>query len=437
MRTAIKSQRAQVPVSTPAPANGARMRLRYGLNIGDHWRDPASALARERLITRIKDAKTALLRIFPGIEGTPPFDHWLECAVFFDAIQRTGATPMIAFSCPQAWNDSGAVRKFSQQCCEFVDRSIERWGQREVASWFWSIGDEPNSPWTNGGLTFEGYRDIYQATAQAIQQRLGSPEGRPRIGGPCVDGFQPFWFDWIWRFVEEVDNSLIGFVAWNRYGDWREAGAWSAPTDPEVFERLLLSRTSEYWSRAQAVGVLLEGRGILNLCSELNAHAHNDPAISSRFNQGPLGAAYYGSALIDLMRGGADGEFLWAGACDRGPYSALGADGEPTPTYEAKKLIARNVRFGDVISFPLDRDPVPDFDAVVASNEAGRKVAVLVYRGSAARTLELDRWPELAGFSQVASVAGGNRGQLRSDPLPGALSFATYGVALLYNQGDV
>jgi hypothetical protein len=250
-----------------------------------------------------------------------------------------------------------------------------------------------------------------------------------------VDGFQPFWFDWIWRFVEEVDDSLIGFVAWNRYGEWREPGAWSAPADPAVFERLLLSRTGEYWSRAAAVGVLLEGRGILNLCSELNAHAHDDPAISSRFNQGPFGAAYYGSALIDLMRGGADGEFLWAGGCDRGPYGALDVGGRPTPTYEAKKLIARNVRFGDVISFPLDRDPVPDFDAVVASDEAGRKVAVLVYLGSGPRELELGRWPELSGFSQVTSL-GGNLDQARSDPLQGVLGFGAYGVALLHSQRD-
>jgi Glycosyl hydrolases family 39 len=436
VRAAVPSQGAQGADATLAPAKGDRMRLRYGLNIGDHWRDPECALAREQLITRIKDAGTTLVRVFPGIGGRSSADDWAESAAFFDAILRTGATPMIAFPCPQAWNDSGAVRMFSRQCCELVDRSIERFGQREVASWFWSIGDEPNSPWTNGGLTFEGYRDIYQMTAQAIQQRLGSPVGRPRIGGPCVDGFQPFWFDWIWRFVEEVDDSLIGFVAWNRYGDWREPGAWSAPSDPKVFERLLLSRTGEYWSRAQAVGVLLEGRGILNLCSELNAHAHQDPAISSRFNQGPFGAAYYGSALIDLMRGGADGEFLWAGACDRGPYGALDVVGRSTPTYEAKKLIARNVRFGDVISFPLDRDPVPDFDAVVASDEAGRRVAVLVYLGSGGRKLELDRWPELAGFSQVTSV-GSNAGQQRSDPLPGAVAFGACGVALLHHQRDV
>src|SRR5262249_34566134 len=163
------------------------------------------------------------------------------------------------------------------------------------------------------------------------------PNRRPHIGGPFVDGFQPFWFDWIYRFVEEVDESLIGFVAWNCYGDWREPGTWSAPADIDVFDGLLLSRTPEYWSRAEAVGALLRGRDILNFCSELNAHSHYDPAISARLNQGAFGSVYYASALIELMRGHADGEFLFAGACDHGPYSALSPDGGTTPIYEAKK----------------------------------------------------------------------------------------------------
>src|SRR5260370_10458812 len=167
------------------------MHLRYGLNSGDHWRDPGGVLAREELITRIQDAGTALVRIFPGIEGASP-DDWMECARFFDAIQRTGATPMIAFPCPQPWDDSGAVQMFSKRCSEFDDRSIERWGQPEVASWFWSIGDEPNSPCTNGGLTFAGYRDIYQTTAHEIRHRLGVRAGRTRIYVTVLVGHTPY-----------------------------------------------------------------------------------------------------------------------------------------------------------------------------------------------------------------------------------------------------
>jgi hypothetical protein len=436
VRTAIESASTETRAATEAPERGANVHLRYGLNIGDQWRDLARDKVGEKLIARIRDAGTALVRVFLDPAGRPGMDYWQECSAFLGAIQRTGATPMIAFAGPQSWSDGDTARRFSKDCGEFVERSVGRWGQQTVASWFWSIGDEPNSPCAYGGLNFEAYRDIYELTAHEIRQRLGSTKERPQIGGPCVDGFQPFWFDWIWRFVEEVDDSLIGFVAWNRYGDWREPGKRSAPSDPEVFEKLLLSRTSEYWSRAEAVGMLLEGRSILNICSELNAHSDTDPAVSSRFNQGLFGAVYYGSSLIDLMRGGADGEFLW-GACVSGPYEALNAAGAATPAYMAKRLIARNVRFGDWILFPLDANPEPELDAVVAFDATDRKVAVIVHRGRDPRTFELGRWPELSGFSQVAFISGSSDGLMRRETLRNPLAFDGYEVALLHNQEDV
>src|SRR5260370_3711282 len=84
------------------------MHLRYGLNIGDHWRDPAWDLPSEDLIARIKDAGTSLVRIFPGIGGKSPAEHWKEFAGFFDTIQRNGAAPMIAPPCPPPWNHAAA-----------------------------------------------------------------------------------------------------------------------------------------------------------------------------------------------------------------------------------------------------------------------------------------------------------------------------------------
>jgi hypothetical protein len=413
------------------------MHLRYGLNIGDQWRELAKSAASKELVGRIRDAGTALVRVFLGPAGNLGADYWQDCSAFFSAVRRTRATPMIAFPGPPTWNDVSTARKFSKECGEFVERSIDRWGQQTVASWFWSIGDEPNSPHPPGGCNFSAYRDVYERTAYEIRQRLGSAKDRPRIGGPCADGFQPFWFDWIWRFVEEVDGSLIGFVTWNRYGDWRKPGRMSAPSNPEVFRKLLLSRTSEYWSRADAIGVLLEGRSILNICSELNAHSDTDPEVSSEFNQSLFGAVYYGSSLIELMRGGADGEFLWAGACVSGPYGAVSADGATTPTYMAKRLIARNVRFGDRILFPLDANPEPDLDAVVAFGACGRKVAVIVYRDSAPRAFELSRWPDFSGFSRVAFVSHISDGLMRCEELRNPLVLDGYEVALLHNQDDV
>ena len=182
-------------------------------------------------------------------------------------------------------------------------------------------------------MTFENYRAIYESVAESILRWLGDALGdaKPLIGGPAVDGFQPFWFDWIWRFVNEIDNALIGFVSWHRYGEWREPGEWRSAPDPAAFQPLVMSRTSEYYSRARAVSRALRGRNILNVCGELNAHAHWDPAVSAFFNQGPFGAAYYASSLLQLVRGGADLELRSSGSDDGGPFGAVDGEAVPMP----------------------------------------------------------------------------------------------------------
>jgi len=379
-----------------------RMRLRYGVNIGDRWRDVVFGSA-DAVFARLQDAGTELVRVFVDDFDRPVADGWPACSRLLDWLLRSGATPMIAIAQPSAGRDRQVVRDFAGRCGEFIDRCCELWGTETVAAWYWSIGDEPNSPWTNEGLTFEGFKDIYEVVAQTIHERLGRAGRRVRTGGPCIDGFQPFWFEWAWRFIDEIDPSMIAFVAWNRYGDWREVGTWSAPTDPGVFSRLLLSRTAEYWSRCEALRTVLAGKDILNICSELNAHSHSEAAISARFNQTMFGAVYYASALIELMRGGADGEFLWAGACAHGPYAAVTDTGDTTPTYQAKRLIAQHVRFGSRLAFPLDSDPDSAWDALVARDDAGDRAAVLIHRACAPGSIELGRWPELTGFSEAIS----------------------------------
>jgi hypothetical protein len=191
-----------------------------------------------------------------------------------------------------------------------------------------------------------------------------------------------------------------------------------------------LSRTAEYWSRAEAIRAVIGSRDILSICSELNAHAHPDPAVSSHLNRGMFGAAYYASSLIDLMRGGADGEFLWAGASADGPYAAIDEAGNTTPTYQAKKLIAGSIHHGDQLFFPFDADPAPGLDAVVATNGRQGGVAVLVRQEPDPCTVSLARWPHLHHFSRatILSEAGG---PIHTQPVTEALQLRGYAVALL------
>src|SRR5262249_40570868 len=154
---------------------------------------------------------------------------------------------------------------------------LQEWGD-QVRDWYWSVWTKPNSQWDNPGMTFEKYRAIYEDVAQTIAHFLGRRlHGRNlRIGGPSVDGFQPFWVDWVWRFVDEIEPELIGFVCWHRYGEWRLPGEWRSAANPASFSSRVLSRTSECHNMARALRRMLGEREILNVCSELNAHAHPD-----------------------------------------------------------------------------------------------------------------------------------------------------------------
>src|SRR5262249_26305832 len=113
---------------------------------------------------------------------------------------------------------------------------------------------------------------------------------------------------------------------------------------------------------------------------------------------------------------------------------ALTAAGETTPAYEAKQLIAEHVRFGDSLSFPLEADPEPDLDAVIASDDVGRRVAVLVHLNCGAHSFELDRWPELAAFSRLRVMPGDDARPARRDSRGRlVVAFDGYSVAVLHD----
>ena len=175
--------------------------------------------------------------------------------------------------------------------------------------------------------------------------------------------------DWIAHMAADLDDRMLGFVSWHMYADWRpavpsertDAKLWGAPDAPNgaLFEALAMAQTPQYEARARGVGRLLQGRDILNVCGELNTVAHHEHAYTLGLNQNTFGAAYYASALIHLIRGGADLEMRWTaiskkldwGARDDA-YGLMSIAGEPTPACLAKQMFAQHVRFGDLVRFP-------------------------------------------------------------------------------------
>lgn len=411
------------------------MRLRFGLNQKADWHALALGPHREQIWARWRELSTDIVRIFTFDKGMPdPLDSWEPFAALVQAVLNTGAVPMITFSrFGPSYDDLREVRGFAGRCGAVVERCLEQWGGEKVRDWYWCVGDQPNSEWLHAGMTFEQYRSFYEEAARRMLRPLARClEGRgPMIGGPAVDGFQPFWLDWIWRFVNEVDNSLIGFACWYRFGDWRELGAWGAPENPVTFAALLLSRTSEYQTRAGAVSRLLRGRGIQNICCGLNVCSHHEPGVSAPYNQTVLGAAYYASALLRLLRGGADAELFWTGTDATGCHGLIDHEANPSPAFHAKKLCARFLRQGDRIWFPDLTPAWRGVEAVVARGLGGRQSSLVVHlRDEEATYPVLELLGGREACRMLLQVDGGTGGRVVERHFDGSVRFEGYGVAV-------
>jgi len=436
------NQKHQLVEPEPAPDGAVpretRMQLLYGVNQADQCWDFAVGPDRQRIWQRLREVDTRMIRLFLFDKGAPdPVRDWPTFASYVQAVLNVGAVPMITFAkFRRPFDDWRAVRWFAEQCGDVVWNCLEQWGPEVAHNWYWCVWNEPNSEWIGGGLSFEQYRRIYEAVAERALRWLGPYLGgrKPLIGGPAAEGFRPFWMDWMWRFVNEIDNSLIGFVDWHSYGDWREHGEAGAPCDGEIHRAMMLAQTSDYELRTQAVSQLLRGRDIRNICGELNTHSHYTDPVRARFNQSVFGAAFYISAVLHLMRGSAFAEMYWTGTEDQGGYGMMNKHGDPWPAFHAKKLCAQYIQYGDWISFPSWERGTSAVDVVVARGENGRKSALLVHREGKAAAYPVAEFD--AGLSECSLLlkideATGN--QVTKTACCGSVTFEGYGVGVVTN----
>jgi hypothetical protein len=416
-----------------------RLQMLYGVNQADQCGDFALGAARERIWQRLRDIDTRLIRLFLFDKGAPnPVTEWPVFASYVQAVLNVGATPMITFAkLHRPLDDVRAVRWFANQCADVVWNCVEQWGGDTVRDWYWCVWNEPNNAWISGPVSFEQYRRIYEEVAHAILPWLApSLDGRrPLIGGPGIEGFQPFWWDWAWRFVHEIDNRLIGFLDWHRYADWRNYGESGAPRDEATYRGLILSTAADYELRSRSVAQLVQGRGILNICGELNTHSHYTEPVRAGFNQSVFGATFYTTALLRLMRGDAHAEMFWTGTEDGGGYGMMNKHGDPWPVFYAKKLCAQHIRHGDWISFPMDGPGHSALDVVVARGEDGQRSALFVHlQGTAADYIASDLIHDGADYHRLLKIDQGTGTKVVEMPFDGTLAFEGYGVAVITTQ---
>jgi hypothetical protein len=417
------------------------MRLAYGVNEADSWWHFALGPTRERIWARLRKLRPRIVRIFLFDKSAPdPVERWDEFHAYVAAVLNVGAVPMVTFAkSPRPIGDHRGRRWFAERCADIVWGCLEQWGT-QVADWYWSIWNEPNSTWIGGGVSFEDYRAVYEETASRIVRWLAPVlhGRRPRIGGPAVEGFDPFWLDWVWRFVSEIDPALIGFVNWHRYAEWRDDGERGAPADPAIHRALILAQTADYWQRARAVARIVADSGIVNVCGEWNAHSHYLPVIRARFNQSLFGAVYGASALLHLIRGGVDAEMLWTGTDVDCGYGLVDQDAVTTPLYQVRRLFAEYVRYGDEVCFPFEARRRADIDGVLARRPDGSLSALFVHCADRNAVYDLAEWglSKFGHAGRLLRLDAATRNDVLVTPAERFLRFDGYGVAVLAGDSD-
>jgi hypothetical protein len=433
------------------------MRLRYGFNEIDGWAAFSLGEHRDEIHRRLRLMGTKVIRVFVFDKPVPdPIKEWRHFAAVLQAVLDAGAKPMVTFAkFHPPFDHAHNIRDFVSRSCEIVWGCLEQWGGDEVKDWYWCVWNEPNNPDIGGDVSYAQYRRIYEELALGILALLEPHLGgqKARFGGPAIDGTQrAFWMDWIAQLVADVDDRMIGFVSWHMYADWRPAvpseifkvKLWGAPDSPngEVFQALAMAQTPQYEARARGVARLLHGRDILNVCGELNTVAHHEDAFTLGLNQNAFGAAYYASALIHLIRGGAELEMRWTATSKKldwgdrdDAYGLLSMSGAPTPACLAKQLFAQHVRYGDWVRYPSPPPDANDVDAIVAWDDSGRRSGVFVNTTAKPRELICCDWDGgLGDCMEVLRIDSGTCGRVARQPFDGTIWLDGYGIAVATNS---
>ena len=445
--------KATEQMSAPGAAAGARrMQLRYGFNEIYGWWHLSQGPHRDEIRRRLQLMGTQVVRVFVFDQPVPdPVKEWAAFASCLQAVLDAGAQPMVTFAkFHPPFDDPGSIKSFVARCAEVVWSCLEEWGGETVRDWYWCVWNEPNNRIVGGDLTFEQYRRVYEEVAAAVLDLLEPHLGgrKALIGGPAIDGtHRSYWMDWIARLVTEVDDRLVGFVSWHRYGDWRpavpsaslELEMWGSPDPPQgaAFESLLMAQTPSYEARARGVARLLKGRNILNFCGELNTISHHENYYALGLNQNTFGAAYYASALIHLLRGGAELEMRWTATAHDDAYGLITKTGAPMAAGLGKQLFAQHVRYGDWVRFPAYSVEQPEIDTVVAWNGSGRLSGVFVNTSAAPQVLKISDWDDgLEACGTVLRLDTGTGDQVKRSPFDGSVRLEGYGIAVVTNATD-
>ncbi|HWZ99726.1 MAG TPA: glycosyl hydrolase family 39 [Candidatus Dormibacteraeota bacterium] len=170
---------------------------------------------------------------------------------------------------PKDWN------KWTQLIAAFTRHLVERYGEEEVAQWYFEVWNEPNLDFWAGDPKEATYYELYDHTARAIK----SVSPRLRVGGPSTA--QAAWVD---RFLAHCHekNVPVDFASTHVYGNDRAEDVFA------THEKI--SRTQMVCRAVKKVHDQIVASPYPNtplIWSEFNASYMNEPAVTDTAFMGP------------------------------------------------------------------------------------------------------------------------------------------------------
>lgn len=119
-------------------------------------------------------------------------------------------------------------KKWEELIYNWVRHSVERYGKKEVETWYWELWNEPDAKYWGG--TVEEYCKLYDFSASAVKRALpGARVGGPHITGPAGENAAKFLTTFLYH-CESGRNYITGeigtpldFIAFHAKGSPRFA----------------------------------------------------------------------------------------------------------------------------------------------------------------------------------------------------------------------
>jgi xylan 1,4-beta-xylosidase len=177
---------------------------------------------------------------------------------------------------PKDWN------KWEQLVETFTRHLVERYGEDEVAQWYFEVWNEPNLDFWVGNPKDTTYFDLYDHAVRAVKR----VSARLRVGGPSTA--QAAWADKFLAHCKEK-NVPVDFVSTHVYGNDSAEDVFG--THEKISRNEMVCRAVK--KVHEQIGASAYP-GIPLIWSEYNAAYDNNPAVTD--------AAYMGPYLANTIR---------------------------------------------------------------------------------------------------------------------------------------